>query len=201
MPCPSPTLVWTSRGENQLPYRPQLGRIKQVDLCLEKPRVCSGLQSTNVLIFYFCMTNCHKFSSLTQHHLLSHGLLGSEVWAVWSLLKAQSRCLWLASLPELKLLAQAHVSVAESSFGGAGVRSPFPCQLWAGPSPLLQTAWTPYHAALRPQSQRWRISFAPDPLSLLDSLSSGRAQSLLRAHLIRSYVLVNVPKMYLTLLK
>lgn len=29
--------------ENQLPHQPQLGRIKQVDLCLEKPSMCSGL--------------------------------------------------------------------------------------------------------------------------------------------------------------
>jgi len=38
-PYPSPTLVWRSWGENQLPHQPQLGGIKQVDLWL-----CSGLE-------------------------------------------------------------------------------------------------------------------------------------------------------------
>lgn len=43
-PYPSPLLSGEVRGENQLPQQPQLGRIKQVDLCLEKPSMCSGLE-------------------------------------------------------------------------------------------------------------------------------------------------------------
>lgn len=133
MPCPSPSLVRTSCRENQLCYQPQLGRIKQVDLCLEKPSVCSGLERMNVLLFYFCITNDHKFSGLKQHHLLSQSPWVRSWGTVCSLLKVLTRpnqgvCSWplfwsSGSSPKLTCLWQTLV------WGVARGRSPFPCQL------------------------------------------------------------------------
>lgn len=115
-PCPSPTLVQRSVEKTKLPQQPQLGRIKQVDLCLEKLSVCSGQRECIRFLFLHSKLPKTKPLKTMPIYYLTVSLIGSESGHSFVLCSGSHKA-------EIKVAAAAVFS---------GSWAPFP-RLWQNP--------------------------------------------------------------------
>lgn len=123
----------------ELPQQPQLGRIKQVDLCLGKLSVCSGLEREYIrfLLLHNKLPRTPGLTTMPVYYLTVS--LGHRLFSARVLTRLRSRWLQLPCSPEPGLLSQAPVVVVESSC--SELQNAGPCVLpavsLAPPSPSI----------------------------------------------------------------